>query len=214
MPAGLRRRAPFPGCCLSLVLACCCGCCTMCRDPAVWHDEAAMILNVLAKDFGALLGPLLHYEAAPPLFLWLEKACVLLLGDSTYALRLPSLLASCGSLVVLAWLARRPCVPRRCRGRCCWPLARIGSCGTPVKPSLTPWTSSPPPGCRHSSWPRAAGPCRAACFSLPPSLPSSSSCSIPGASFSAEFCWRFCSTCRMPKTPGLGTTRHQRTKPR
>src|SRR5260221_8624366 len=65
------------------------------RDPSVWHDEAALIVNVLSKDFAALLGPLEWNEAAPPLFLWLERAVVLTLGDSTYALRLIPMLASC-----------------------------------------------------------------------------------------------------------------------
>ena len=39
------------------------------RSPSVWHDEAALIVNVIDLDFARLLGPLLHSEAAPPLFL-------------------------------------------------------------------------------------------------------------------------------------------------
>jgi uncharacterized membrane protein len=73
----------------------------------VWHDEAAVLLNVLGKDFADLLGPLYFAEAAPPLFLWLERASFLLLGDSTYALRLLPLLGSCAALVLLAWVARQ-----------------------------------------------------------------------------------------------------------
>ena len=38
------------------------------RNPSMWHDEAALVLNVLGKDFRALLGPLFFSEAAPPLF--------------------------------------------------------------------------------------------------------------------------------------------------
>ena len=59
------------------------------RDPSVWHDEAALIVNVLDKNFASLLGPLRFHEAAPPLFLWLEKAVSLSLGDEPLALRLP-----------------------------------------------------------------------------------------------------------------------------
>jgi hypothetical protein len=77
------------------------------RDPTMWHDEAACVLNVLRKSFGDLLGPLYFSEAAPPLFLWVERASALLLGSSTYALRLFPLLASCLALVGLVTLGRR-----------------------------------------------------------------------------------------------------------
>jgi hypothetical protein len=77
------------------------------RNPSVWHDEAALILNVLQLDFGDLLGHLLCDEAAPPLFLWVEKAVCLFLSDSPFALRLLPFLASCASLVLVAWIARR-----------------------------------------------------------------------------------------------------------
>ena len=59
------------------------------RDRAVWHDEAAVVVNVLSLGPGELLGPLRFHEAAPPLFLWLLKAVALTLGDSSLALRLP-----------------------------------------------------------------------------------------------------------------------------
>jgi len=77
------------------------------RNPSLWHDEAALVLNVLGKDFADLLGPLFFSEAAPPLFLWVERAVVLLLGDSTYALRLLPFLAGCGALLLFLPLARR-----------------------------------------------------------------------------------------------------------
>lgn len=77
------------------------------RDPAVWHDEAAMLANVLNLPVSGWLGPLLHDEASPPLFLLLQKAVVAILGDSQYALRLPSFLAGCLSVVVTAVVARR-----------------------------------------------------------------------------------------------------------
>src|SRR5579871_4701248 len=77
------------------------------RNPSVWHDEAALILNVLGKGFGDLLGPLAYHEAAPPLFLWLERAVSLMLGDNIYSLRLVPLVASCASVVLFADLVRR-----------------------------------------------------------------------------------------------------------
>lgn len=81
------------------------------RDPSVWHDEAALILNVLGKSFVELLGPLYFSEAAPPLFLWLEKGVSLGLGESPFALRLLPLVASCASLVLVALVARRLLAP-------------------------------------------------------------------------------------------------------
>jgi hypothetical protein len=77
------------------------------RNPSVWHDEAALIVNVLGKSFWDLLGPLFFAEAAPPLFLWIEKAVALSLGEATYALRLVPLLASCASLLLMVPVARR-----------------------------------------------------------------------------------------------------------
>ena len=72
------------------------------RDPSVWHDEAALVVNVLNLNFAQLLGPLMWHEASPPLFLWLERAVTLVLGDSTYALRLIPVLASCVSVVLFS----------------------------------------------------------------------------------------------------------------
>lgn len=77
------------------------------RDYVVWQDEAALLANVLTKNFREMLGPLALFEAAPPLFLWLEKACLIAMGDAMYALRLMPFLASCGSLLLLTWLARQ-----------------------------------------------------------------------------------------------------------
>ena len=77
------------------------------RDPVVWHDEAALLVNVIPLGFGELLGPLHHAEAAPFLFLWLERATFLVLGDGTLALRLPAFLASIAALGLVGWTARR-----------------------------------------------------------------------------------------------------------
>src|SRR5437763_268757 len=105
----LRRPVPWTGMCVVLGLALRLYHYLLC--PSVWHDEAALIENVLRKGFGELLGPLTYSEAAPPLFLWVERAVSLLLGDSVWALRLVPLLASCASLVVLARIGRRVLAP-------------------------------------------------------------------------------------------------------
>lgn len=72
------------------------------RNPSMWHDEAATSLNVLRKSFGELLGPLYVSATGPPLFLWAQKCMVLVLGDSTYALRVLSVAASCAGLLLFA----------------------------------------------------------------------------------------------------------------
>ena len=77
------------------------------RNPPLWQDEAALILNVIHLDFADYFGRLIHHQAAPPLFLCLERLARLILGDSEAALRLPVLLLGCVSLVLFAMLARR-----------------------------------------------------------------------------------------------------------
>jgi hypothetical protein len=81
-------------------------------DPPVWHDEAALIANVLHKDFGDMLGPLYYAEACPPLFLALEKAVTDALGDGTLALRLVPFVAGCVAVFGLLALGQRV-LPRR-----------------------------------------------------------------------------------------------------
>jgi hypothetical protein len=77
----------------------------------MWHDEAALVLNVIGKGFGALLGRLYFHEAASPLFLWIERAVHLTLGDTTYAMRLVPFLASCAALVLFAHVTKRMLPP-------------------------------------------------------------------------------------------------------
>jgi hypothetical protein len=80
------------------------------RNPPLWQDEAALVLNVIHFDFVGFFGPLLHHQAAPPLFLALEKLALLTLGASEAAMRLPIVLAGCVSLVLFSSLARRTLV--------------------------------------------------------------------------------------------------------
>ena len=77
------------------------------RNPPLWHDEAALVVNVLDRGFADLLGTLKHSEAAPPLFLWQERAVARAAGDSLYALRAAPFLAACAALVLFARLAER-----------------------------------------------------------------------------------------------------------
>lgn len=77
------------------------------RNPDMWQDEAIIVVNLMSKNFQELLGTLLLDEAAPPLFLWIEKAVYLTLGDSTHALRLAPVLAGCCSMLLMVFVARR-----------------------------------------------------------------------------------------------------------
>ncbi|HSQ55074.1 MAG TPA: hypothetical protein VLM40_04950 [Gemmata sp.] len=77
------------------------------RSPAVWHDEAALLLNVIGLSISQMCGPLLHAEAAPPAFLMAERGVALTLGDGIFALRLLPFLASCLALILFASTCRR-----------------------------------------------------------------------------------------------------------
>jgi hypothetical protein len=82
------------------------------RDRNVWHDEAAVLVNIVSRGFLELTGPLEQSQAAAPLFLWLIRGESLLLGDTSLALRLAPFVASCLSLVLLSWVAWRRLEPR------------------------------------------------------------------------------------------------------
>jgi hypothetical protein len=76
-----------------------------------WNDEAALVLNILHRDFAGLLRPLDFAQAAPPLFLCVQRWIALRFGSSEYALRaLPVLLglAALPLYATLAWRLLRP----------------------------------------------------------------------------------------------------------
>jgi hypothetical protein len=81
------------------------------RVPALWHDEAALVLNVIYLPLSDCFGKLLHHEAAPPLFLVLEHLTMNVLGDSETALRMPVLVLGCVSLILFARVARSQLSP-------------------------------------------------------------------------------------------------------
>lgn len=108
-------------------------------DPPVWHDESVLIFNALNKDFSEMLGPLYYSEACPPLFLAVEKAVALALGDGTYALRLVPFLASCTAM--FGWFCWQPksCpAPGLCGLRCCSVVPTACS-GTHAKRNPIAW---------------------------------------------------------------------------
>ena len=80
-------------------------------NRSLWHDEAAVTLNILNRSYGELLQQLDYGQAAPPLFLWIQKAVTQILGPSEYALRLLPLTASLLSLGLFYQLLQRYASP-------------------------------------------------------------------------------------------------------
>ncbi len=91
-------------------------------DRTVWYDEAVLLANVLTKDWLALLGPLDHAVAAPPLYLFLLKLVAVTCGDVQLCWRLPSLVAGCATLLATVPLCRRV-LPAACVAPCVWLVA-------------------------------------------------------------------------------------------
>jgi hypothetical protein len=71
-----------------------------------WHDEASLVLNIFEKPAAELLGRLDSAQAAPPLFLLIQRGIYVTLGPSELALRLVPLVlgvASLGLFGMLTW---------------------------------------------------------------------------------------------------------------
>jgi hypothetical protein len=77
----------------------------------IWRDEASLALNFVSRDFRGLLHELDHFQVAPLLFLWIEKAVYLCWGGSVLLLRLVPLLAGIAALVLFWRLARWSLAP-------------------------------------------------------------------------------------------------------
>src|SRR5688572_30957028 len=78
---------------------------------SLWLDEALLANNIVGRGYGRLLEPLGGNQAAPPGFLWIERAAMSLFGTNEYALRLLPLAAGI-ALPWLIWLlARRVLTP-------------------------------------------------------------------------------------------------------
>jgi hypothetical protein len=65
-----------------------------------WTDEAAVVINVLDRDFEGLMSPLMFYQMAPILYLWITKAITTIFPANEYSFRFLSMV---GYLVSL-WL--------------------------------------------------------------------------------------------------------------
>ena len=69
-------------------------------NRSLWFDEVALGLNLLDRTYLELLDALDHNQAAPPLFLWIEKFAIDTLGSHEYVLRLFPLLGGLLSLIL------------------------------------------------------------------------------------------------------------------
>ncbi len=107
MPVDLPRLArPLPWVTLFVLLGLALRLYHYLANYPVWHDEAALISNVLGKTPAEYFGSLYYSEAAPPLFLMLERAVVTILGSGTFALRLVPFAASCVAFLGLVLIGR------------------------------------------------------------------------------------------------------------
>ncbi|MCW2725485.1 MAG: hypothetical protein JWN35_2406 [Frankiales bacterium] len=77
-------------------------------DRSLWLDEVLIADNIVHRGFAALASePLLHSQAAPTLWLWLERLSVDVFGPDERALRLVPLLAGLATMVLTWRLAAR-----------------------------------------------------------------------------------------------------------
>ncbi len=75
-------------------------------NRSLWSDEAAVALNITDRNFSSLLHPLDYQQAAPVLFLFIEKINILLFGNSEMSLRLFPLLCGLVSLSLVHHLTK------------------------------------------------------------------------------------------------------------
>ncbi|MGD1864227.1 MAG: hypothetical protein ACFB0D_06700 [Phormidesmis sp.] len=69
-------------------------------NRSLWLDETLLVRNLQSRNYGQLLEALDHNQAAPPLFLWIEKFALENLGDNEYSLRLYPLIGGLLSLFI------------------------------------------------------------------------------------------------------------------
>ncbi|MCE9567826.1 MAG: glycosyltransferase family 39 protein [Planctomycetes bacterium] len=80
-------------------------------DGSIWNDEAAVALNIIRRDFEGLTHALDELQVAPILFLWAERAVLLVFGSSEWAMRLVPFLFGLAGLIVFWDFARRVVQP-------------------------------------------------------------------------------------------------------
>src|SRR5437868_7734073 len=79
---------------------------------SLWLDESLMVLNLLHRSFAQLAKPLDYQLVAPLGWLFAEKSCSLLFGNSELAFRLVAIVGGSLAMVAAAMLAHRLLAPR------------------------------------------------------------------------------------------------------
>ncbi|MFI5378405.1 MAG: hypothetical protein ACHRHE_03790 [Tepidisphaerales bacterium] len=93
-------------------------------NRSYWRDEAYMLLNIMDKPAGGLLGKLDNAQAAPPVFLWSERGMYLAFGSLEWVMRLLPLVCGIGALAMFAALAWRTLSP----GAAVWAVVGFAFC--------------------------------------------------------------------------------------
>lgn len=76
-------------------------------NRSLWLDEAVLALNIIHRSFAGLTQPLDYNQAAPLLFLFVQKSIIIVLGNSEFALRLFPLMAGILSLFLMYKTAKK-----------------------------------------------------------------------------------------------------------
>ena len=77
------------------------------RDRPLWLDEAMLSLNIGSRSFAELARPLDYDQTAPLLYLWLERAIVMVGGVNERSLRLLPFLAGIALMPATWFVGRR-----------------------------------------------------------------------------------------------------------
>lgn len=77
------------------------------KNPALWLDEAAVVMQIVARSFGELTEPLAEHHSAPIGFLLVVKSFISTMGTHELGLRAWPLVASILGLMVTALVARK-----------------------------------------------------------------------------------------------------------
>lgn len=75
-------------------------------NRSMWHDEANLALNIVERNFAALLQPLDYDQGAPLGFLYITKFFTLLFGNHDYIMRILPIVAGIVSLYFAYRLAK------------------------------------------------------------------------------------------------------------
>jgi 4-amino-4-deoxy-L-arabinose transferase-like glycosyltransferase len=85
---------------------------TFLKNPPLGLDEARLALNIGSRSYVGLLRPLDFDQSAPPLYLWLQRGVVDLMGVHDWALRLVPLAAGIGLMLLVPRVFARLLGPR------------------------------------------------------------------------------------------------------